>query len=318
MHSLDVRSEPDPVDLSIVVPVYNGSASLGRLVEEILATFSHDRIEVLLVNDGSTDDSEAHGRELSARHTGVVRFFQLARNFGEHNAVLAGLTWSRGASVGILDDDGQNPPAELRRMWQHLRTSGLDVVYGRPVEKQHSLLRNAGSWLNDTVATFLLRKPRSLYLSSFKVLSRPLVREMTRYQGPFPYLDALVLRSTDRIAQLDVEHRPRATGRSGYNLRRLVNLGLNMGVGTSLVPARALLLCGLAAVLLGLLGGLAGIAMTSLHGPEARLFLAVLFLAGLHLLTAGLICEYLGRLLMHVSDAPAFVLRDALGDAVRE
>ncbi|MBI3865591.1 MAG: glycosyltransferase family 2 protein [Planctomycetia bacterium] len=219
---------PSAIDLSIVVPTFNGSLTLEGLVDEILSVFGGEQIEIVLVNDGSVDDTESICRRIAQTFPATVKFVQLARNFGEHNAVLAGLSRVSGACVGILDDDGQNPPAELLRMWKRLRETGDDVVYGRYLHKQHSWWRNAGSWLNGLVATILGGKPRDLYLSSFKVMRRPLVQELLKYRGSRPYLDGLIWRSTRRISQLDVVHRRRQLGQSGYTPRKLIWLGLDM------------------------------------------------------------------------------------------
>jgi len=172
-----------PVALSFVIPVFNGGASIGGIVERIHRAYADLDFEVVLVNDGSRDDSEAVCAELQQRHPGSVVFVHLARNFGEHAAVLAGLNQARGAYTALLDDDGQNPPEEVRRLYEAIRAGGHDVVYGRYRIKHHSLWRNLGSRFNDRVANVMLRKPRELYLSSFKILSRFIVDEVTRDHG---------------------------------------------------------------------------------------------------------------------------------------
>ena len=153
------------MELSFVIPVYNGGRTVGRVVEEIQEQFREVPHEIVLVNDGSVDDSEATCAALSERHPDLV-FVHLARNFGEHNAVLAGLNHSSGEYVAILDDDGQNPPGEVRRLYAAIRAGNHDVVYGCYRVKHHSLFRNLGSWFNDRMATLMLKKPRDLYLSA--------------------------------------------------------------------------------------------------------------------------------------------------------
>lgn len=222
------------IELSIVIPVFNSGSTITRVVEEIHAVFEGLEFEVLLVNDGSTDDSEQVCSALAERFNDTVSLVQLSRNFGEHNAVMAGLSHTSGLFVGVLDDDGQNPPSELARMHERLAETEVDVVYGRYVTKKHSWFRNLGSWLNGCMAHVLLGKPRDLYLSSFKVMRRSLVDDVLQYRGPLPYLDGLILRSTKRISQLDVVHLERLHGRSGYTLAKLMRLWFAMCLSGSL------------------------------------------------------------------------------------
>jgi undecaprenyl-phosphate 4-deoxy-4-formamido-L-arabinose transferase len=174
-------SREEPIELSFVIPVYNGAATIARVVERIHELYGDLRFEVVLVNDGSQDDSERVCADLVRRYRATVVFLHLARNFGEHGAVLAGLNHARGRHVATLDDDGQNPPEEVRRLYDAIRSTGRDVMYGRYRVKHHGLLRNLGSRFNDHVANLMLSKPRELYLSSFRVLDRFVVDEVVRY-----------------------------------------------------------------------------------------------------------------------------------------
>src|SRR6201984_3357379 len=145
--------------------------------------------------------------KLAEKFPQTVSFVNLSRNFGEHSAVLAGLSQSRGRYVAVLDDDGQNPPEEVVRMLDELKRKNYDVVYGHYIDKKHSLFRNAGSRFNDRIATLMLHKPKQLYLSSFKVMNRFVVDHITKYRGPYPYTDGLIYRATRNIGQIPVENR---------------------------------------------------------------------------------------------------------------
>src|SRR5258708_2560088 len=138
----------DQLELSLVVPVYNGSMTIGNVVDRIHHVFSAMRYEIVLVNDGSRDDSETGCARLVEKSPEMVTSVQLSRNFGEHNAVLGGLSYARGEYVAVLDDDGQNPPEEILRMLAELKRGDYDVVYGHYMEKKHSLFRNLGSRFN--------------------------------------------------------------------------------------------------------------------------------------------------------------------------
>jgi len=303
-----------PQMISFVVPVYNGAETIVGVVDEIRHEFKDETIEIVLVNDGSQDTSEAVCQKLHEDDPSRITFVHLARNFGEHGATLAGLRHAKGEFIAILDDDSQHPPAEVRSMLATLRRDNVDVVFGRYRRKRHTFLRNLGSRFNDRMANWMLNKPRDLYLSSFKVMNRFLVDEITRYEGPFPYIDGLILRSTSSFGQVDVEHRDRQQGRSGYTLRKLVSLWLNMFLNFSITPLRLSALLGVAMAGLSLLL-LAGIVIDKLyfnpdltHGLPTVLALIVFF-AGLQLVILGTIGEYIGRLFLDQTKMPQCVVR---------
>src|ERR1700758_3940542 len=173
--------------LSIVIPVYNGAASIAELVralEELRIEGGH---EIILVNDGSPDDSLDICCALVDGASVPITLIKLARNYGEHNAVLTGLRYASGAHVITMDDDLQNPPEEVQRLLSFAQRTGKEVVYTYYDEKQHAAWRNLASRFTNRVADFVLDKPRGLYLSSFRCITAFVVREITRYDGPFPY-----------------------------------------------------------------------------------------------------------------------------------
>jgi glycosyltransferase involved in cell wall biosynthesis len=302
------------VALSFVIPVYNGSQTISAVVDRIARSFDTVQYEVILVNDGSQDDSERTCRRLAAEYPGIVRFIHLARNFGEHNAVLAGLRQTSGQAVAVLDDDGQNPPEEVWALWDHLQNTGRDVVYGRYRLKQHSWFRNFGSRFNDRMANWLLKKPKEIYLSSFKVMNRFLVNEVIRYRGPFPYIDGLIFRTTRNIGQIEVEHRERLAGQSNYTLRRLVRLWLNMFLGFSIAPLRISVVVGLLTSLFSI-ALLFGIVIDKIAwNPDVpvgipTVLTCIALFAGVQLTVLGMIGEYVGRVFLEQNGTPQYVVR---------
>jgi undecaprenyl-phosphate 4-deoxy-4-formamido-L-arabinose transferase len=310
------------IELSFVIPVYNGSATVGVLLEQIRQTFSDTPHEVVLVNDGSQDDSERTCARLAENSAGTVSFLQLARNFGEHNAVLAGLNQASGNYVAVLDDDGQNPPEEVLRLWTHIRATNCDVVYGRYIEKKHGWFRNLGSWFNNSLATLVLKKPRGVYLASFKILNRFVVNEIIKYRGPFPYIDGLIYRTTHNIGQIDVEHRERVAGRSGYTFRKLVKLWLSMFLGFSMAPLRMAALAGFGTSLLSLVLLLAILAHQLWVTPTnpigtPTVLVCMALLGGVQLAAVGVIGEYVGRIFLQQSGMPQYVVRYSLKPCAR-
>lgn len=302
------------VELSFVIPVFNGSKTIPAVVGRIHELFADLDFEVVLVNDGSSDDSEQACLRLQERHPQTVTFVHLARNFGEHNAVLAGLNQATGTYVAVLDDDGQNPPEEVRRLHEEIKAKDFDVVYGRYRAKQHGWFRNLGSWFNDRMANVMLKKPRELYLSSFKVMNRFVVDEITQYSGSFPYIDGLILRATSNLGQIEVEHREREDAGSNYTMRRLFLLWMNMFLNFSIIPLRLAAVLGVITSVISLLLLLAVVIDRLYINPNVAVgvptvLVTVAFFAGMQLVILGAIGEYLGRLFLDHSKSPQFVVR---------
>ena len=301
-------------ELSLVIPVYNGRRTISGVVQSIREAFDATRYEIVLVNDGSEDDSEVVCAALAENSGGTIVFVQLSRNFGEHSAVLAGLSRTRGEYVAVLDDDGQNPPSEIVPMLAELKREHYDVVYGHYIEKKHSLFRNAGSAFNNWVATLMLHKPKDLYLSSFKVMSRFVVDEIIRYRGPYPYTDGLIYRTTRKIGQIPVEHRASVNGSSRYTLRRLIRLWLHMFLNFSVAPLRLSVYAGLVASFFSLLALVFIFIDKMWITPNVTLGIptvlgAVVFFSGIQLMILGLVGEYLGRLYLDHTGTPQYVVR---------
>lgn len=303
-------------EISIVIPVYNGGNSIAAVVGRVRSTFGQLRLQIVLVNDGSRDNSEQVCLALQAQYPEQIDFIQLARNFGEHNAVLCGLSHARGDYVAIMDDDAQNPPEEIPRMLELLKTQQLDVVYGRYQQRKHSWWRQLGSHFNDRMANWMLRKPPELYLSSFKVMQQFVVQEIVKYRGPFPYIDGLIFQTTSRLGQIDVQHDPRLAGQSGYTLRKLISLWLNMFLGFSILPLRLSILLGFLSCLIGVLA-LFGIVIDKIWlNPEVTVGIptaiaCIILFAGVQLIVLGTIGEYVGRVFLHTGGRPIFVERYA-------
>ena len=314
-HNINIFAEAAthrPV-LSIVIPVYNGAASITELVtalEELPIEGGH---EIILVNDGSRDDSLQVCAALLDQARVPITLVNLARNYGEHNAVMAGLRHARGAHVITMDDDLQNPPEEVTRLLAFAQRSGKEVVYTCYEEKRHAAWRNLASRFANYVANFVLEKPKDLYLSSFRCMSAFIVREITRYEGPFPYIDGLIFQVTQDMDRLVMRHLPRAAGRSNYTVRRLLRLWMSMFINFSVMPLRLSTLTGFVLSAMGAIGGAMVIGEALTSSPPAgwaSLMAAFLLLSGVQLLILGVVGEYLGRLYLTANGKPQTVIRE--------
>lgn len=317
---LTLAGQDHPVGLSIVVPVYRGAATVGALVEALSALRPAGGIEIILVNDGSPDNSGDVCRALAASATVPLTYIEHARNYGEHNAVMTGLRHARGSYVITMDDDLQNPPEEVVRLYDHARTGGWDVVYTRYAVKEHEGWRNIGSRFANGVADMLLDKPKGLYLSSFRCMSALVVREVTNYRGPYPYVDGLIMQVTQRLDSIEVKHLARMEGRSNYTLKRLVLLWLNLATNFSVLPLRLAILAG---ALLGFLGLIAAatVIVEGMMGETpsgwASTMTVMLLTAGVQFLILGVLGEYVGRAFLSANGKPQGVIREVRGPAAR-
>lgn len=302
--------------LSIVVPVYRGATTVGRLVDALSDLHPEGGLEVVLVNDGSPDNSGDVCRDLLTTARIPVIYIEHARNYGEHNAVMTGLRHVRGDYVITMDDDLQNPPEEVVKLYDHARKGNWDVVYTRYAVKQHEGWRNLGSRFANHVADQLLDKPKGLYLSSFRCMSAMVVRAVTRYSGPYPYVDGLIMQVTQRIDSIEVRHLPRLEGRSNYTLVRLVRLWLNLATSFSLAPLRLAIFAGLGMSVLGAIGAVATIteALVMHNTPSgwASTMTALLLVAGVQSMILGVLGEYVGRTFLSANGKPQGTVREIL------
>jgi len=302
--------------------MYNSADTIAALVREIEALRVDGGHELVLVNDGSADRTSEVCRELVHAARIPITLVEHSRNFGEHNAVLTGWRHARGTYIVNLDDDGQNPPAEAVRLWQHAVANQLDVVFGHYDVKQHSAWRNAGSWLTNQMTDWALDKPPGFYLSSFRCVSAFAAKKVIGYAGPYPYLDGLLLQVTQRIDSVTVRHAPRSAGASGYTLRRLVRLWISAWLNFSVLPLRAATVVGLLTATLGVVAFGVVVWLWFLgRGPAygwGWVMATMLVFSGTQLVMLGLIGEYLGRMFLTLNQRPQAVVREVVSsDALK-
>ena len=301
--------------VSFVIPCYNSSRTLGKVIEEIreaMEVLREYSYEIILVNDCSPDNTFSVITELCRKYE-EIKGLDLAKNFGQHGALMAGFHQITGDIIVCLDDDGQTPAKEVGKLL-HKIEEGDDVVYASYASKKHSLFRNFGSLMNEKMAQFLLGKPKDLYVSSYFAARSFVIREMLKYENAYPYVIGLVLRTTKRISNVEVNHREREVGQSGYTFRKLLALWFNGFTAFSTKPLRIATVSGSLFALAGFGYGIYTILKKFLV-PEvpigfSSLMSALMFIGGMVLLMMGLIGEYIGRIYICINNAPQFVVRE--------
>ncbi|MCS7305238.1 MAG: glycosyltransferase family 2 protein [Thermoguttaceae bacterium] len=304
------------VDLTIEIPVYGPPVVLPGLVERLAGVAGQLglRWEVVLVDDASPYGAWEVIQSLHERYPGQVQAVQLMRNFGQHNALMCGLRFARGQLIVTMDDDGQHPPEEIPKLLNTLQQTGADVVYGVPERRRHPWWRNLGAWL--VIRFFQWALQTRVTPSAFRLMRRPVAEAILRYPYHFTHLDGLILWNTTRVAEVEVEHRPRQQGRSGYSFRKLATLALNVFTNFSLLPLQVASVLGLVAAAGGLLLGLMYLGLW-LAGQiavpgYASTIVAILVLGGLQLLALGILGEYLGRVHLNLNQRPQYTIRHVL------
>lgn len=301
-----------------MIPVFDSAAIVARTVEDCHRFFASRRIthEILLVNDGSRDESWQVLRELVGRVPGVVAI-DLLRNYGQHTAVLCGLRHSRGEWVVTLDDDRQNPPEEIERLIA-TAAEGHDVVFGVPRVKAHGAVRRWGSRLINVLNRRVFGKPRDLVLTNFRLMERRVVERILAHGTLYPYVNGLAVLYARRPTNTVVEHRPREVGQSSYRPWKIVELVGRILFNYSSYPLRVVTAVGfVAAVVSFFLGGyflVRGLFFEPTVPGWASVVVMLSLFNGLLLVLLGMIGEYLLRVLRQVSQEQGYHVAQVLRD----
>lgn len=307
--------------LSFVIPCYRSAGTLAEVTRQIRETVLADgryRYEIILVNDNPADETWQEIRRLKQQDENIFGIC-MSRNFGQASALMAGYRHVHGDIVVSLDDDGQTPPSEMFRLIDAL-DEYTDIVYASYPTKHHSLFRNFGSRVNDRMATWLMGKPRDLYMASYYAARRFVIDEMVRCDNPFPYVDGLAIRSTSRFKNVPIDHKDRTQGESGYTFFKLLSLWLNGFTAFSVKPLRV-------ATVMGMLFSLAGfvfamivvvrkiILLDQIDAGWSSIVAIVLLLDGILMMMLGLVGEYVGRMYMTMNKSPQYVVRTTTAPA---
>ena len=307
--------------ISFVIPCYNSTNTIESVVEEICKMMGRDfpdyLFEIILVNDGSPNGTTYDKICSIAKVNMHVKGINLARNFGQPSAVMAGLNHASGDYVVCGDDDGQTPFNEFSRLFEKI-TEGYDAVEGKFTQhEKRSLLRVFGTKMNEWMATFLINKPKGLVLTTYWVVKRFVAQEMIRYANSYPYLGGLMMRTTQNVVNVGFAKKERLTGKSGYNLRKMIELWLNGFTSFSVKPLRVSVFIGLFSALGGLVFGLITIINKiidpTISAGYSSTMAVMLIMFGILFLMMGMMGEYIGRIYMALNNTPQYVIKETIG-----
>lgn len=301
--------------LSFVIPCYRSEHTIGAVVKELTETLmpraeEYDH-EIILVNDGSPDNTAGAIRELCSTYPEIV-FVDLSRNFGQHSALMAGFHHVSGDIVVCLDDDGQTPANECFKLIDKV-AEGYDIVFAEYPKRKQNWFRNVGSRFNAACNHFFYSQPRELTTNSYYACRRFVVDSALQYPNPFPYVTGLLFQSVSRYCNVAVTHRARMEGESGYTLKKLISLWFNGVTAFSIKPLRFAGYLGTCTAAVGFLYALITIIRKFLQ-PEmqagwASTISVLLLLGGVIIMLLGVIGEYIGRIYLSINRYPQFVVR---------
>ena len=308
--------------ISFVIPCYRSEHSISDVVNEIesvMTSHIEDNHEIILINDCSPDNTIEVLKSIALSNDHVTAI-DMAKNFGQHAALMAGIRQSKGDIVVCLDDDGQTPPAEVYKLIDKL--NDFDVCYASYEEKKHSLFRNIGSKVNDKMLEIMLDKPKALYASSYFAMKRYIVDEVVKYTNPYPYIMGLVLRATNSITSAPVNHKDRISGKSGYSISKLLSLWINGFTAFSVKPLRIASLMGIICAVIGVIFSIWTI-FNKLTNPLAplgwtTLIIVLLIIGGMILFVLGLLGEYVGRMYISMNNSPQYVIKGTVNGKTKQ
>lgn len=308
---IDVNDEL-PV-ISVVVPCFRSSENLPIFWKRLTAVFEllSYPFELILVEDGSQDNTWQVIESLVVDNERIIGI-QLARNYGQHNALLCGIRAARGEVIVTMDDDLQNPPEEIPRLLEKI-FEGYDVVYGSPIEENHGFFRNTASIITKMALQHSMGVETARKVSAFRAFKSELRNAFANYQSPSVSIEVLLTWATSSFASINVRQDKRLVGQSGYSIKKLLAHAINMMTGFSTLPLQVASIAGLIFALCGFFVLLYVLVKYTIFGSAVPgfSFLAsiISMFSGVQLFALGIIGEYIARMHFRSMERPAYSIR---------
>ena len=306
------------MEYSFVIPCYRSHDSIREVVEEIDSEMRKGNVsdyEIIMVNDCSPDDTLTILKQLVSEDERRI-CVNLAKNVGQHSALMAGFGVCRGDFVVTADDDLQTPIEEVWSLRKKL-DEGYDVVSASYTEREgFNIGRKMGSFLNGLMSKWLIEAPKDKSVSIFLMARKFVIDEIIQYDNPYPYISGLVFRTTHNVASVEMKQKRRAHGESGYTFKKLLSLWMNGFTAFSLKPLRIADVLGAITALTGLIMGIVIIIRKLIGSPVASgwssLMSVNLIMSGVIMIMLGLIGEYIGRIYICINKTPQYVIREII------
>ena len=302
------------IDISIVIPVYNSEDNLVELNNQIQKSLESVTFELILVNDQSRDTSWSVINTLVQEYNNI-KGINIRKNSGQDNAIFAGIHYTKGDYIVIMDDDLQHSPSDIIKLFDEIK-KGYDVCYANFETKKQALWKNIGSWLNGKMAEIIIDKPKDIYLSPFKIIKKDIIDEVKLTNYLYPYIDGIIFSITNNITQIDAKHYDRFSGVSNYTLVESIKVFMKLATGFSVFPLRVASFVGALTSIFGFLLGLYFILDYFLNSssPEGwtSMIVVVLFLGGTILTSLGIVGEYLGRIYLSINKNRSYSIKEII------
>lgn len=306
--------------VSIVIGLYNSENTIGYVVDEIKETFAAQSdydYEIVLVDDHSPDNVYSVAKKM-AQQDSKIKVIHLAKNVGQTNAVIEGYKYAKGDFIVEMDDDYQMPGYEIPRMLKELEDGNYDVIFAKYPEHKENLFRRIGSRINNRTSAWTVGKPKEIRVNSFFVMRSFVKDAMVQYSNNYPYLYGIIFAVTQNIANIEVEHRERKSGKSNYTTRALTRLWLNGVLNFSIHPLRVATKFGFIVTVLGLIAAVILVIQRLISGTSmlgwTSLMITIIVFAGVQLISIGVIGEYLGRMYISKSGIPRATVKEIVDE----
>lgn len=301
--------------ISVAIPCYCSAKTIAEVVNDLEEEFQkhNSEYQIVLVNDGSPDNTFEVIKELSMRNSKITAI-NLSKNYGQHAARMAAIPFLEGEYIVYMDDDGQHPVSGIFPMIEKLEEGNYDVVYALFKQKKHSLFKRITSKVNTATLNLLTGKPKDIKNSSFSVMKKYVLKEMEKYKSPFPSWTGFIMQITRNISNVELEHYERISGKSNYTLKKMFKLYINSLTGFSIVPLRISSIIGVIVAIIGFLIGIYSI-FHKIFNPlvpmgYTSMISVMLFIGGMIMMMLGMLGEYVGRIYMINNNLPQYTIKE--------
>mgnify|MGYP000380333316 CR=1 FL=1 len=303
------------LDFSVIIPVYNGEQTVAELYARVEDYFNSasKAFEVIFVYDHGKDNSWPVLLEIKRDNAAKVRLVKLSRNYGQHNAIIAGIERAHGQFIVTMDEDLQHNPNDIARLIEEQQKGDFDVVYGAYDERKHSGIRNFGSSVLKSLISIGIPDIHKDY-SAFRLLKRHVAKNLVEMQNSYTFLDGYISWITTNCSSCTVSHAERQGGKSAYDFKKLVNHTINIFVTFSDLPLKTLTFSSIFIFIItagfSLYVLLRKLILDNYETGYASLIIAIGFGVSVVMLSLGVVGEYIHRINLKTTRKPNYIIKE--------